>query len=404
MPPKRLFPGILIGSLILAGCGAVQTVHIDGAVGRRLPFKHTASVDTAGPWAVHVFSADLQNPEILVSSARPVAGVPGRETTSGMTRRGWPPGAGPVGAVNADFYAGAGSTISPHVIAGEVVQTEPGKPSDSWSYRVKEQFGLTRGGRILMERLTFAGSALFANGASCSITGINAPPGSARGISVLTHYAAPDTAAADSSTLSGMRSIVAMRVGMRGDTSIAVVSAMRWNRAARLTRDALILQWNPDSASVPAQHVDPGDTIRLVWGFAGHADPPEVLVGGLPRLVIDGRLNPALLAEMNGPPADFARRRHPRTGIGVTRDSTTLMLVTVDGRQATSVGMTLAEFGNLMLSLGIYQGLNLDGGGSTTMVVDGTVVNSPSDPTGERPVANCLVILKRDATTPTRTE
>jgi len=48
-----------------------------------------------------------------------------------------------------------------------------------------------------------------------------------------------------------------------------------------------------------------------------------------------------------------------------------------------------------MLSLGIHQGLNLDGGGSTTMVFNGAVVNSPSDPTGERAVANCLVVLRK---------
>ena len=74
----------------------------------------------------------------------------------------------------------------------------------------------------------------------------------------------------------------------------------------------------------------------------------------------------------------------------------------VDGRQpGYSVGMTLEELahfmrtqlGNFSLSKeNAYQGLNLDGGGSSTMVVEGEVVNSPSDQTGERPVANALVI------------
>lgn len=57
--------------------------------------------------------------------------------------------------------------------------------------------------------------------------------------------------------------------------------------------------------------------------------------------------------------------------------------------------MSLVEFANLMLSIGVYEGLNLDGGGSTTMVVDGEVVNKPSDPTGERPVGNALVVFYR---------
>ena len=48
-----------------------------------------------------------------------------------------------------------------------------------------------------------------------------------------------------------------------------------------------------------------------------------------------------------------------------------------------------------MIDEGIYQGLNLDGGGSTTMVISNKVVNSPSDQTGERAVGNCLVLFKK---------
>ena len=53
------------------------------------------------------------------------------------------------------------------------------------------------------------------------------------------------------------------------------------------------------------------------------------------------------------------------------------------------------EFADLMIDEGIYQGLNLDGGGSTTMVVNNKVVNSPSDKTGERKVGNCIVLIRK---------
>ncbi|MGB1892389.1 MAG: phosphodiester glycosidase family protein [Candidatus Latescibacterota bacterium] len=98
----------------------------------------------------------------------------------------------------------------------------------------------------------------------------------------------------------------------------------------------------------------------------------------------------------------FAEDRHPRTAVGYTQDQSVLFLVVVDGRQpGYSMGMTLEELAHFMrMRLGnfslskenAYQGLNLDGGGSTTMVVKGEVVNSPSDQTGERPVANALII------------
>ncbi|HEX2963057.1 MAG TPA: phosphodiester glycosidase family protein, partial [Ignavibacteriales bacterium] len=71
---------------------------------------------------------------------------------------------------------------------------------------------------------------------------------------------------------------------------------------------------------------------------------------------------------------------------------------TVDGRQESSSGATLKEFADLMISEGIYNGLNLDGGGSTTMVIDGNVVNRPSDKEGERPVGNCLLLIRSTKT------
>lgn len=56
--------------------------------------------------------------------------------------------------------------------------------------------------------------------------------------------------------------------------------------------------------------------------------------------------------------------------------------------------MSLTEFARLMLQVGVYEGLNLDGGGSTTMVIDGRVVNHPSDPGGERAVGNALLVVQ----------
>lgn len=89
----------------------------------------------------------------------------------------------------------------------------------------------------------------------------------------------------------------------------------------------------------------------------------------------------------------FATERHPRTMIGASA-SGTIWLVTVDGRNAqVSVGMTFADLQALAEGLGLAYALNLDGGGSTTMVVKGRVVNQPSDPTGPRKVSDGLVIM-----------
>jgi len=91
----------------------------------------------------------------------------------------------------------------------------------------------------------------------------------------------------------------------------------------------------------------------------------------------------------------FVEARHPRTLIGRDRDGDT-WLVVVDGRQpGHSVGMSLPELTALSRRLGLVDALNLDGGGSSTMVVKGAVVNRPSDPTGPRPVSDAIVVLNK---------
>lgn len=81
---------------------------------------------------------------------------------------------------------------------------------------------------------------------------------------------------------------------------------------------------------------------------------------------------------------------HPRTAVGLSEDGDTVILVVVDGRTSSADGMTRAELAELMVDLGAFRAMNLDGGGSTTMWIDGLgVVNDPSDGS-ERTVASHL--------------
>jgi hypothetical protein len=107
----------------------------------------------------------------------------------------------------------------------------------------------------------------------------------------------------------------------------------------------------------------------------------------------------------NGMALDYTSRlatnRHPRTAAGIDRTGTKLTLMVVDGRQPKlSIGMTLHELSIEMIRLGCYSAINLDGGGSSTMVYRDPnthflkVVNSPSD-TRERAVAEVLGITVR---------
>ena len=71
-------------------------------------------------------------------------------------------------------------------------------------------------------------------------------------------------------------------------------------------------------------------------------------------------------------------------------------MVTVDGRQpAHSVGMNLPELAQFLLEMGALEAMNLDGGGSTTMFLDGKLVNKPSDKEGERSVGDAILVFPR---------
>lgn len=88
----------------------------------------------------------------------------------------------------------------------------------------------------------------------------------------------------------------------------------------------------------------------------------------------------------------FSTERHPRTMIGVDAERQ-IWMVTIDGRNPTlSIGATFAELQTLARALGLREALNLDGGGSTTMVAGGRIRNHPSDATGPRPISDAILV------------
>lgn len=122
---------------------------------------------------------------------------------------------------------------------------------------------------------------------------------------------------------------------------------------------------------------DDGAEIALRPGLFG--------VNGRFRLTADGEI-----VVPDGTGSFFAR--NPRTIAGTTRDHK-IVLATIDGRQTTSVGTTMAETAVVARALGLRDAVNLDGGGSTAMSVGGVLVNRPSDATGERSVGDALVYV-----------
>ena len=137
-----------------------------------------------------------------------------------------------------------------------------------------------------------------------------------------------------------------------------------------------------------------GDTVAIAREWSPIA--PHTAVGGFPLLLRDS----AVVATVDTDGAAGFRALNPRTAVGISADGRRLLLIVVDGRQPWfSVGTTTRETAELLRALGAVTAVNLDGGGSSALVVRDTstgatrLVNRPSDAAGERPVANALAVL-----------
>ena len=159
----------------------------------------------------------------------------------------------------------------------------------------------------------------------------------------------------------------------------------------RLDRDSLVLSGHGANADALA-HIRRGDRVAIAQTLGSRlADEARLVVGGGPLLVEKGVVNVRSREESTA--SDIAYGRAPRTGVGVKADGTVLLMV-VDGRSQYSAGMSLKEFATYLKRFGAVSAVNLDGGGSSEMVLDGRIMNRPSDGS-ERPVSIGLGVFRK---------
>ena len=169
----------------------------------------------------------------------------------------------------------------------------------------------------------------------------------------------------------------------------------------RIPADGVVLSFGGTVLPTGLERLDAGQEVSIQTHFRTLlGSRPEQwiaardIVGGAGLLVHQGKPVSEWSAEQLR--AGFDTERHPRTMIGTTRGAA-IWLVTVDGRHpSVSLGMTFGELTNLAQKLNLVEALNLDGGGSTTMVVKGKIVNHPSDAGGARRVSDALIVVRRE--------
>jgi hypothetical protein len=377
-----------------------------------------------GPWAIHVVSIDLAAHRYAVEGARAQGAMLGRERVTDMVQRLGARSDTPLVAINADFFSlRTGEVENNTVIRGDWVKgvVISDSPHDEFD-NAHTQFAVDDRGRPLIGRFELHGEARGA-GRKERLIGINYRPPRSRGLVLYTPwFGARTPGAADVVTrqpvvrqpspaelqedsaravsLAAAREAVELPLDRVTSLSSETVYRVRPGGLTRgggasIPAGGAVLSGTGRAAAFVNRLARAGGTVRITAQLGTHASPPRTVVGGWPRLVVDGANVGAKADSLEGTFPRFSSARHPRSAVAITRDSSMLMLVVVDGRRPWSVGMSLGELADQLIALGAFQAMNLDGGGSSTLWVRGTIVNYPSDPTGERPVGNALMIVPR---------
>lgn len=330
------------------------------------------------PWSIDVLEADMTNQYFDIETVKAfelLAG--GREKTSSMSIRRNYAGHWSVGAINGDFFdLTTGMPNNIQVELGEVLRNERA----DWptvGFNVQNKVSISK--PYLTGKLILSDSILTMNG-------LNVVRGNNQLIFYNQFYGA-----STGTNGAGFEAVVRpIDRWLANDTVMCVVDSINALGAnSHIPRGKMIISASGAVANYLMQHLFALDTVKLLLNIFPSVSKLKEMMGGHPIIVKDGAV-----AQID-PSDPFVSNRHPRTAVGINQDTTKLFFVTVDGRQASSLGMNLFELADLMLQLGVYQGINLDGGGSTTMVIRNEVVNSPSDASGERPVSNALLVISK---------
>ena len=380
-PPRHGSRWIAIIGAALAAFGLTAAIpQAAWADDLPVPAGYTVTAHDTPADGVEHLVLTRANPPMVVNVARIIAGAPVSlravlsndtvagdeprlETTSSMCAR-----VHCVLGINADFASvGDDEPLGAFVTDGELLRT----PSNT-----HHQLSLSADGKLTDQTFTWTGKLLPTDLQPLDLDGVNVarPAGKV----VLYTPAFGPTTQTDTPGVDLVVRVVEPAGEFRlGQT--ARVELLALNEGAQ---NGPI----PPGGAVLSGEGAGADALRSLWarvgsGAASHqallrlsADQDvRESVGGSPILVRDGK------RWFTDPGDDFTDARHPRTLVGWTAGGDEL-LVTVDGRQpGLSVGMSLFEATDFLIALGATDGINLDGGGSTTFVPGGNVVNHVSD-------------------------
>jgi hypothetical protein len=372
---------ILIGALLGIAAAAV-TGQARAAVQVLMPnvsYQRTVQFTAHGPVALNVITAPRPGGLYQLKPLLSNGAILGTERVTAMQKD--VSGAATVAGVNGDLFNFKDGHPSGIFMRDKVLASPP--------YRARSSVGISADGKLNVARVSFFGYWQgIGLGQRHPLTGINQPP-RADGTSLFT----PDYGST-TPRIPGVAEVVLQPFPPAvpdADLTASVTQVHTGGGIAIPKNGAVLLARGSQVAKLQSEAPLGQPTLTHLilqpdWPAAGITDA----LGGGPVIVRNGKAvwtaGEDFLPTQLGP-------RNPRTAVGQRRDGK-IVLLAVDGRRAGySVGMTNWELAQAMLRLGCVSASALDAGGSTTMAFDGKLLNRPSDPGGERPVAESLAIL-----------
>jgi peptidoglycan hydrolase-like protein with peptidoglycan-binding domain len=341
--------------------GAVTAAPTTLATTTLAPGLTLRDTTASGPNVVNVLTADLSEPTLKPRYLNP--GTVG--ATTALTTQANRVGA--VAAVNGDFFD-IGATGAPRGVGIDNGALLNG-PAAGWNHAAA-LYADGAGSRGGLADILLDATVTLPGGVARTATNLNSPNIAANGIGVYNPLWGdqPRSQVLDVATRS-------REIEVTGGT-VTKVSTTPGGKVA--TGTVVVLGVDTGADALAALKV--GDPVSVNYRPRG-GDGAQVAIGGNLVLVRDGVVTTT------------SHPRNPRTAVGFSADGLTMWLVVVDGRSTASVGMTYVELANYMKSLGADDALNLDGGGSSTLVArmpgatSVSVRNTPSDG-AQRPVPN----------------
>ncbi len=338
----------------------------------------TEIVRPALPLVVTVLKVDLTRASVKAFVANDRINSPTREVVSSAVAR-----SGAVAGTNGDFFPWTADPLGFTVVNGRLV-SEP--------YPDRPAVAIRRDGQVLMGIVQMALTLHFDNFRILKANGVDRPVQSGE-LLVYDSYFGPTTSAGKDSAEMVLR-VDWPGLLEKGYAEAEIVSLLEEGADTPIPEDGVVVVAKGPRRTELLNAARGQSRVRMRLALQDENGRSWLgvseAVGGEPWLIRNGEFSKRTDRHGLDAPTPFASNRHPRTAVGVTRDGH-FLLVVVDGRQITSRGATLRETAQIMLELGCVNAVNLDGGGSSTMVVRGLVVNSPSDGQ-QRAVASGLLV------------